>query len=79
MDDWTDRSWLDSYDDPDLWSDPVRRWMMDWFSPVRGMEKCGKPFRGSGFTASTGTHLPALLLETGGFLLLETGGRLLLQ
>lgn len=73
-----DRSWLDDYDDPDLWSEPVRRWMMDWFSPVRRMDKYGRK-RGGEAGGGPSLHAPSLLLETGGYLLLETGGHLLLE
>lgn len=29
--DWSD------CDDPDLWADPVRKWMLDWHTPVKRM------------------------------------------
>lgn len=36
-------------DRSDLWGPSVRKWMMEWHSPVAGYT-LGKGFRGSGFT-----------------------------
>jgi hypothetical protein len=33
---------------PDLWAPPVRKWMTEWHSPVRGMFEIKRTFRGSG-------------------------------
>lgn len=42
--DWSD------CDDPDLWADPVRKWMMDWHTPVKRMWCRPYPRRGGGIT-----------------------------
>lgn len=40
--DWSD------CDDPDLWADPVRKWMMDWHTPVKRMWCQPRRDRGGG-------------------------------
>lgn len=69
-------------DRSDLWSPPVRKWMLDWHSPVRSFACEGRPGKGGSGPIS---HLPALELEQFGtnpsFLILEGGSgfRLLLE
>lgn len=69
-------------DRSDLWSPPVRKWMLDWHSPVRSFACEPRRSRG-GSGIPGGIHAPALELEsfapTTNFLLLESGFRLLLE
>jgi hypothetical protein len=60
-------------DRSDLWAPPVRKWMMDWHSPVAGMFDKPRTFRGSAGADGQPVRLhgPSLLLESSGYLLLE--------
>lgn len=70
-------------DRSDLWSPPVRKWMLDWHSPVRSFACEGRRGGQGGSGIPGGVHAPSLQLESfaaqRNFLLLESGFRLLLE
>jgi hypothetical protein len=60
----SDSDWSD-YDDEDLWADPVRKWMMDWHTPVKRMFRQPCTFRGGAMQILTGGPSNGYVLEDG--------------